>query len=228
LAVRARDHRGLDGDRQPQAIDAAPPWGRSTAEDGGGGTLLPREEWVPPGFPALAGWQAQGKKVSPPPLRQGDRGLPSCGPITPSRGRAGCARDSRARRRRGRHRSVQEAGLHGRRNRSPGVRKGGPSHPGPGRHSHLQTPGSAGCGYRVPVRLTRLRRPSCSRSDLTIRVRRSPSRRYDEAGPPLSLAAGAAGNSGLAPAARPHIGGGGSTAPGAPMPLRPLQPRQSA
>src|SRR5499427_9661263 len=93
LAVRARDHRGLDGDRQPQAIDAAPPWGRSTAEDGGGGTLLPREEWVPPGFPALAGWQAQGKKVSPPPLRQGDRGLPSCGPITPSRGRAGCARD---------------------------------------------------------------------------------------------------------------------------------------
>src|SRR5262249_50153788 len=41
------------------------------------------------GVPALAGWQAQGKKVSPPPLRQGDRGLPSCGPITPSRGRAG-------------------------------------------------------------------------------------------------------------------------------------------
>jgi hypothetical protein len=30
---------------------------------------------------------AQGKKVSPPPLRQGDRGLPSCGPITPSRPR---------------------------------------------------------------------------------------------------------------------------------------------
>src|SRR5260370_42093515 len=26
------------------------------------------------GVPALAGWQAQGKKVSPPPLRQGDRG----------------------------------------------------------------------------------------------------------------------------------------------------------
>src|SRR5258708_29795308 len=25
--------------------------------------------------PALAGWQAQGKKVSPPPLRQGDRGF---------------------------------------------------------------------------------------------------------------------------------------------------------
>ncbi len=41
------------------------------------------------GVPALAGWQAQGKKVSPPPLRQGDRGLPPCGPITPSRGRAG-------------------------------------------------------------------------------------------------------------------------------------------
>ena len=36
------------------------------------------------GVPALAGWQAQGKKVSPLPLRQGDRGLPSSGPITPS------------------------------------------------------------------------------------------------------------------------------------------------
>src|SRR6267154_709873 len=65
LAVRARDHRGLDGDRQTAGDRRRTPWGRSTAEDGGGGTFLAREEWAQPGLPALAGWQAQGKKVSP-------------------------------------------------------------------------------------------------------------------------------------------------------------------
>jgi hypothetical protein len=44
---------------RPEAIDAAPARGRSTAEDGGGETFLPREEWA----------LAQGKKVDPTPLR---------------------------------------------------------------------------------------------------------------------------------------------------------------
>ena len=43
FCFRARDHRGLDGDRQPDAIGAAP-LGRSAAEDGGRAGLLFREE----------------------------------------------------------------------------------------------------------------------------------------------------------------------------------------
>jgi hypothetical protein len=34
---------------RPKAIDDAPPLGRSAAEDGGGETFLPREEWAKPG-----------------------------------------------------------------------------------------------------------------------------------------------------------------------------------
>ena len=50
------------------------------------------------------------------------------------------------------------------------------------------------------------------RSDFTIDSRRTPNRRYDEARPQLSLAAGAAGNSGLPPATSldPISGGFGS------------------
>src|SRR5216684_8750443 len=48
LAVRARDHRGLDGDRQAAGDRRRTPWGRSAAEDGGGGTFLAREEWAQP------------------------------------------------------------------------------------------------------------------------------------------------------------------------------------
>src|SRR5580698_919266 len=49
---------------EPKAIDDAPLAGRSAAEDGGGESFLSREEWA----------SAQGKKVSPAPLRPGDRG----------------------------------------------------------------------------------------------------------------------------------------------------------
>jgi len=49
---------------EPEAIVDAPLAGRSAAEDGGGESFLPREEWA----------SAQGKKVDPPPLRPGDRG----------------------------------------------------------------------------------------------------------------------------------------------------------
>ena len=56
----------------------------------------------------------------------------------------------------------------------------------------------------------RLGGPRCSRSDLTIGIRRSPNRRHDEARPQLSLAAGAAGNSDRAPAASPRPVSGGT------------------
>src|SRR6266849_8411646 len=129
------------------------PQGRSTAEDGGGETpafagacFLGSRGMGAAGVPALAGWQAQGKKVSPPPLRQGDRGF------------AVLRRDQAIKRpRRSRARqpckektwqtwSAQEVRRDERRNRNPGVRKGVPSHPGPGPALALQTPGSVGRG----------------------------------------------------------------------------------
>src|ERR1700730_15508928 len=72
LAVfELRDHRGLDGDLEAEGDRRRTHSGRSAAEDGGGETFLPREEWANRGPRALfrAGWQAQGKKVSPQPLR---------------------------------------------------------------------------------------------------------------------------------------------------------------
>src|SRR6267154_4073471 len=48
LAVRARDHRGLDGDRQAAGDRRRTPRGRSAAEDSSGGTFLAREEWAHP------------------------------------------------------------------------------------------------------------------------------------------------------------------------------------
>ena len=77
--------------------------------------------------------------------------------------------------------------------------------------ARLQTLESISCGYRCRS-IEALRWPRCPRSDLTIRIRRTPNRRYDEARPQLSLAAGAAGNSGLPPATSldPISGGFGS------------------
>src|SRR5712692_6908077 len=69
------------------------PQGRSTAEDGGGETFLAREEWAQP----------RGRKSRRRHCGKAIEALPSCGQITPSRGRAGRVPDSLARRRRGRH-----------------------------------------------------------------------------------------------------------------------------
>src|SRR5258708_713529 len=69
------------------------PQGRSTAEDGGGETFLAREEWAQP----------RGRKSHRRHCGKAIEALPSCGPITPSRGREGRAPDSLARRRRGSH-----------------------------------------------------------------------------------------------------------------------------
>jgi hypothetical protein len=72
LAVfELRDHRGLDGDLKAEGDRRRTRSGRSAAEDGGDETFLPREEWANRGPRAglRAVWQAQGKKVSPQPLR---------------------------------------------------------------------------------------------------------------------------------------------------------------
>src|SRR5260370_2786 len=101
--------------------------GRSSGEDGGGETFLPREEWAQPGSRRLRGGKPWGRKSRRRHCGKAIEALPSCGEITPSRGRAGRAPDSLARRRRGRHGSVQEARLQGRRNRNPGVQKRAPA-----------------------------------------------------------------------------------------------------
>src|SRR3954464_7919566 len=49
LAVfELRDHRGLDGDLKAEGDRRRTRSGRSAAEDGGGATFLPREEWAKP------------------------------------------------------------------------------------------------------------------------------------------------------------------------------------
>jgi hypothetical protein len=49
LAVfEPRDHRGLDGDLKAEGDRRRTRSGRSAAEDGGGETFLPREEWAKP------------------------------------------------------------------------------------------------------------------------------------------------------------------------------------
>src|SRR5712664_3154388 len=49
LAVfELRDHRGLDGDLRAEGDRRRTRLGRSAAEDGGGETFLPREEWAKP------------------------------------------------------------------------------------------------------------------------------------------------------------------------------------
>src|SRR6266851_2053490 len=49
LAVfELRDHRGLDGDLKAEGDRRRTHSGRSAAEDGGGETFLPREEWAKP------------------------------------------------------------------------------------------------------------------------------------------------------------------------------------
>src|SRR5579864_3310748 len=74
LAARARDHRGLDGD-QEAAGDR-----RRTRRAGAQRRMAARDflvsrgmgEPISPRTLSCAGARAQGKKVTPPPLRQGD------------------------------------------------------------------------------------------------------------------------------------------------------------
>ena len=51
--------------------------------------LGPREEWVQPGSPRLRGGKPRGRKSRRRHCGKAIEALPSCGPITPSRGRAG-------------------------------------------------------------------------------------------------------------------------------------------
>src|SRR5713101_6564478 len=98
---------------RPRAIDDAPLGAgaqrRMAAErppPSRGHAFLAREEWAQP----------RGRKSRRRHCGKAIEALPSCGPITPSRGRAGRAPDSLSGRRHGGHGSVQEAGLYGRRN----------------------------------------------------------------------------------------------------------------
>ena len=125
LAVRARDHRGLDGDRRPQAIDAAPLGAGAQRRMAAGGLSWLARNGRRRG-PRACG---VGRKSRRRHCGKAIEALPSCGPMRPSRGRAGRAPDSPSRRRRGRYGSVQEVRLYGRRNRTPGVQRSGPGHP---------------------------------------------------------------------------------------------------
>src|SRR5258707_4920902 len=116
-----RDHRGLDGDLKAEGDRRRTPWGRSAAEDGGGETFLPREEWAKPRG-RMSDRRHCGKAIE---------ALPSCGQIEPSRGRAGRAPDSHRWEKTWQTRPAQEARLSGRRNRNAGVQKSGRNSPGP-------------------------------------------------------------------------------------------------
>jgi hypothetical protein len=128
---RARDHRGLDGDRQ-----AAGDRRRTRLRAGAQRRMAAeRLSWLArngrTGVPALAGWQAQGKKVSPPPLRPVDRGFAVLRPDQAIKRPRGSRATQPAWEKTWRTWSAQEAKLSGRKNRNAGVQKGGRSYPGP-------------------------------------------------------------------------------------------------
>jgi len=78
LAVfELRDHRGLDGDLKAEGDRRRTRSGRSAAEDGGGETFLPREEWAKP----------RGRKSHRRRCGSGDRAQPAFGQIKPMRGK---------------------------------------------------------------------------------------------------------------------------------------------
>ena len=167
---------------------------------------MAREEWAPPGSPRLRGGKPRGRKSR---RRRCGKAIEACRPVARSRHQE--AAGSRARQpfkeRRGRHGSVQEARLHGRRNRNPGVQKGCSSHRGPGPALTSQT---LGLWLRIALRFER---GAAGTALVTVRLddREPPitHRREDEARPQLSLAAGAAGNGDLALATSPPPVSGG-------------------
>jgi len=179
------------------------PQGRSTAEDGGGETFLARKEWASRGPPRAwsAGWQVQGKKVSPPPLRQGDRGFAVLRPDQAiTRPRGSCVQQPRWEKT-WQTWPAQEVGFSGRRVRNAGVQKGGRNYPGT-RHSACAEDTSLSVEGIVAIRLKRSKQRS-----RVIRVRSAdavslghPNRGNDEARPQLSLVEGVTENGDLKPA----------------------------
>src|SRR5215469_2667877 len=97
---------------RPKAIDDAPSSGRSVAEDGGGETFLPREEWANRGPRALMrGVASPGEEsLSAAIAAQAIEAQPSFGQIEPS-GAAWFARsDNYSRRTRGGYRAIRTRG----------------------------------------------------------------------------------------------------------------------
>jgi hypothetical protein len=147
LAVRARDHRGLDGDRQAAGDRRRTPWGRSTAEDGGGETFLAREEWAQPGSPRLWGGKPRGRKSR---RRHCGKAIEACRPVARSRHQeaARVARQTACE-----EEDVADMGpckrpgFTGEGTETLANRKAAPAIRDPG-SARLQIPGSVGCGFR--------------------------------------------------------------------------------
>ena len=85
---RARDHRGLDGDLRAGGDRRRIACDRSKAEDGGGETFLPREEWASPGEESRSAAVAA----------QAVEAQPAFGQIKPMRGRGARVRRTAFRR----------------------------------------------------------------------------------------------------------------------------------
>src|SRR5215831_3887419 len=101
LDVRARDHRGLDGDLQAQGDRRRTHLrAESAAEDGGGETFLPREEWAKP----------RGRKSHRRRCGTGDRGADVLWPDQAIRGPVARAGPTALRRRRGGNRVTRTRG----------------------------------------------------------------------------------------------------------------------
>ncbi len=173
-----------------------------------GHAFLAREEWAQPGSPRLRGGKPRGRKSR---RRHCGKAIEACRPAARSSHEeaARVARETASQ-------GEDVAGM-GPRKRSGATDEGTETLAyGKAVAAIRDQPPRSHCRHRVlsaadsgAVRSMRLRGPRCSRSDLTIGIRRSPNRIHDEARPQLSLAARAAGNGDPKPASSPGPVSGG-------------------
>src|SRR5262249_6269392 len=124
LDVRARDHRSLDGDLQAEGDRRRTHLrAESAAEDGGGETFLPREEWAKP----------RGRKSHRRRCGTGDRGADVLWPDQAIRGPVARVGPTALRRRRGGNRVTRTRGRpHGAKEKKPLRTEGATACPDPG------------------------------------------------------------------------------------------------
>src|SRR5262252_8098188 len=133
LDVRARDHRGLDGDLQAEGDRRRTHLrAESAAEDGGGETFLPREEWAKP----------RGRKSHRRRCGTGDRGADVLWPDQAISGPVARAGPTALRRRRGGNRVTRTRGR-------PRVAKEKKPLRADGRDLHAPTTGQAAPALRI-------------------------------------------------------------------------------
>src|SRR5262249_18078650 len=170
---RARDYRGLDGDRQAAGDRRRTRWGRSAAEDGGGGTFLAREEWAQPGSPRLRGGKPRGRKSR---RRHCGKAIEACRPVARSRHQE-AARVARRTAAQGEDMAdmgpCKSPGFKGEGTETLAYRKAAAEPSGTMARRRLQTPESISCGYRC-------------RSIEALRGPRSLTVRLDDPHPPLA------------------------------------------